>query len=150
MRSRQTLKDFQASKSGRPIGELLSRQETIGTMEALSREGRPAVLALDQALPRDIKLDDTEKKHVGRWIRDVLADRGWRPRKRKGFRSGRVFSSGAVYGPVAATAPELPAPVADQAARIRRAQAMVRRFSTNDYGVNDFLRDKRAEAARER
>jgi hypothetical protein len=150
MRSPRTLKEFQASKNGRPIAELLSRQETIGSMEALSREGRPAVMALDRALPLDLKLDDTEKKHVGRWIRDVLADRGWRPRKRKGFRSGRVFSSGAVYAPAAASPPERPAPAADQAARIRRAQAMVRRFSTNDYGLDDFLRDKRSEAARER
>jgi hypothetical protein len=38
-----------------------------------------------------------------------------------------------------------PALQAGRSARIRRAQALVRRFSTHDYGVEDFLRDKRAE-----
>jgi len=148
MRTQQSLQDFQSSKNGRPVGELLSRPETIQEMESLSREDRPAVLALDRALPEAINLDDTEKKHVGRWVRDVLADRGWRVRKRKGFRSGRIFSSGAVY--------ERPAPAAKQGGRdddirerIRRAQEIVRRSSRNCYSVDDFIRDKRREVAEE-
>ncbi len=149
MRTRQSLQDFQSSEKGRPVGELLSRPETIERMEALSREGKPAVLAVDRALPEGIGLDDTEKKHVGRWIRDVLADRGWRPRKRKGFRSGRLFSSGAVYDRPAAQAARQSGHHDDIGERIRRAQEIVAGFRTGNYSVDDFLRDKRAEAARE-
>lgn len=150
MRTQLTLKEFQASRNGQPVGELLARPETIATMESLSREGRPAVLALDRALPNGVALDDTEKKHVGRWIRDILADRGWRPRRRKPFRAGRIFSSGAVYERPTPP-PAAPAAAVDDEiqARVRRAQEIVAGFRKHDYGVDEFLRDKRAEAARE-
>lgn len=146
----QSLRDFQSSRKGQPIGDLLSRPETIQEMEWLSRDDRPAVLALDRALPGGIDLNDTEKKHVGRWIRDVLADRGWRVRKRKAFRSGRVFSSGAVYGRPSAR-DGVPAVGLDEGilAKLRRAQEIVRRSSRNGYGVDDFIRDKRREVAEE-
>jgi hypothetical protein len=149
MRAQLSLQDFQSSKKGRPIGDLLARPETIQEMELLSREDRPAVLALDRALPEAIDLDDTEKKHVGRWVRDVLADRGWRVRKRKGFRSGRIFSSGAVYERPTAPAARQSGRDDDISERIRRAQEIVAGFRTGNYSVDDFLRDKRAEAARE-
>ena len=149
MRTQQSLRDFQSSKKGQPIGELLSRPETIATMEALSREDRPAVLAVDRALPEGIALDDTEKKHVGRWIRDVLADRGWRPRRRKGFRSGRVFSSGAVYERPGSAASPPARQDEDMLARLKRAQEIVSGFRKGNYTVDEFIRDKRAEAKRE-
>jgi hypothetical protein len=149
MRAQLSLQDFQSSKKGQPVAELLARPETIREMESLSREDRPAVLALDRALPEAIRLDDTEKKHVGRWVRDVLANRGWRVRKRKGFRSGRIFSSGAVYERPAAPAAPQSGPDDDIRERIRGAQEIVASFSRGTYGVEDFLRDKRAEAARE-
>src|ERR1044072_8187168 len=93
-----SLDDFKSTPNGRRIGSLLERTTVIGAMERVSRQGRPAGLGVDGALGGGIRLDDVEKRHVGRWIRDLPADRGWRPRKRLHFRSGRVFSSGAVYG----------------------------------------------------
>ena len=111
------------------------------------------MLAIDRALGNDIALDDTEKRHVGRWVRDALHERGWRVAKRLHFRSGRVFSSGAVYHQAA---PKPSAPPAtgigcddSWESRVAKVQAMVRAFSTNDYSVDDFIRDKRKEAAGE-
>ena len=141
-----TLSDFKASASGRRVGALIAQPEVIGAMEQLSRQGRPAVLAIDRALDQAVALDDVEKRHVGRWIRDVLGDRGWRPRKRLHFRSGRIFSSGAVYDRPQPPRGEL---AADVAVRVTKVQDMVRAFRADDYHVDDFLRDKRAEAARD-
>jgi hypothetical protein len=149
MHPQQSLQEFQSSKKGQPVAELLARPETIQEMESLSRADQPAVLAVDRALPEGIRLDDTEKKHVGRWVRDVLADRGWRVRKRKGFRSGRIFSSGAVYERPVAPAPLASGPDDDVRERIRQAQEIVAGFRTGMSSVDDFLRDKRVEAARE-
>jgi hypothetical protein len=141
-----TLSDFKASANGRRIGALIEQPATIGAMEQLSRQGRPAVLAIDRALAGEVALDDVEKRHVGRWVRDVLGDRGWRPRKRLHFRSGRIFSSGAVYDRPQAPRGEVAGEVA---MRVAKVQEMVRAFRAEDYGVDDFLRDKRAEAARD-
>lgn len=141
-----SLSDFKRSANGRRVGALIEEPTTLAAMEQLSRHGRPAVLAIDGALAPDVEFDDIEKRHVGRWIREVLGDRGWRPRKRLPFRSGRVFSSGAVYGrPLPAPAETAP----DVERRLAKVQAMVRAFRHADYGVDQFLRDKRAEAARE-
>jgi len=141
-----SLSDFKVSANGQRVAALIAQPATIGAMERLSRQGRPAVLAIDRALAREVELDDVEKRHVGRWIRDVLGDRGWRPRKRLHFRSGRLFSSGAVYDrpspPQGDLAPDL-------AARVAMVQESVRAFRGPDYSVDEFLRDKRAEAARE-
>ena len=141
-----TLSDFKASAKGRRVGALIAQPATIGAMEQLSRQGRPAVLAIDRALAREVALDDVEKRHVGRWIRDVLGDRGWRPRKRLHFRSGRIFSSGAVYDRPSPPRGEAGSEVAT---RVAKVQEMVRAFRAGDYRVDDFLRDKRAEAARD-
>lgn len=144
-----TLDNFKSTPNGRRIGTLLGRPVTISAMERLSQQGQPAVLAVDEALEDGIRLDDVEKRHVGRWIRDVLADRGWRPRKRLHFRSGRIFSSGAVYCRPPEPTPALAQADPDIAERVARVQEMVRAFRRDDYDVDDFLRDKRAEAARE-
>ena len=137
MAAQLTLDEFKVSKDGRNIAKILENPAILGSMEELSRNGKPAVLAVDLALPADTALDDTQKRHIGRWIRNILAERGWRPRKRLHFRSGRVFSSGAVYG--RHTSPDtnmvmetVPTPFLPAMERVKRAQAMVRAFSSND------------------
>ncbi len=151
-----TLDDFKVTTVGRRIGAILDLPDTLSSMEDLSRRGRPAVLAIDRALADQERLDDTEKRHVGRWIREKLSDRGWKVAKRLHFRSGRIFSSGAVYErphapppPPADAWPDLPPPSREVSERLRAVQEMVRRFSKNDYSVDDFIAEKRAEAARE-
>ncbi len=140
---------FKQSHPAQSVAPLLADVAVIARMEELSRAGKPAVAALDAELAGKLTLTNTERQYVGRWVRDVLVPRGWKPLRQRRISGGRVFSSGAVYG-------RLYAPLVsgdDQAlsldAKIARAQELVRRFSTNDYSVDDFIRDKRLEVARE-
>ena len=146
-----TLHDFKTSKTGEVVGEVLARSDVLRAMEALSRDGQPAVRALDAALPAEVRLDRNEKQHAGRMIRDRLSELGWRVATRRPFQGGRVFSSGAVYRQAAPTmlTPATPEGEESWESRIARVQAMVRAFSTNTYSVDDYIRDKRAEAARD-
>lgn len=149
-----SLESFKSSSVGAAIAPVVASPEVIARMERLSREGRPAVGALDEALAGRVELDDTEKQHVGRWIRDVLGERGWRPLKQKRLSGGRLFSSGSVYGrigPAAAAADAADAGPATggPAERLEAARALVRRARRRDYGVREFIADKRREAAAE-
>ena len=152
MATQLSLNDFKATPNGRTIAEILGRADTVRAMEELSRSGRPAVLAIDRALAEDALLDEIEKRHVGRWVRDVLADRGWRPRRRAHFRSGRFFGSGAVY-----ERPEQPPLIIDSPPpspeireRIRRVQEMMRPYIIPGVSiVDELIAERRAEAARE-
>lgn len=153
-----SLESFKSSSVGAAIAPVVASPEVIARMERLSREGRPAVGALDEALAGRVELDDTEKQHVGRWIRDVLGERGWRPLKQKRLSGGRLFSSGSVYGRIgpAAAGADAAADAADAgpatggpAERLEAARALVRRARRRDYGVREFIADKRREAAAE-
>ena len=140
---------FRQSRPAQSVALLLADAAVVARMEELSRVGKPAVAALDAALAGKLTLTNTERQYVGRWVRDVLAPRGWKPLRQRRISGGRVFSSGAVYGRLCAP-PELEDDQAlSLADKIARAQELVRRFSTNDYSVDDFIRDKRLEAARE-
>jgi hypothetical protein len=146
-----TLEDFKRSAAGRMIEPILADPHTIRRMESLSLAGRSAVRAVDEQLPPDLALGRAERCHLGRWVRDLLQDLGWqKTRRRDDARGWKVLTSGTVYArrPRRAAAGTAP-PADDFRARIARAQALVRACSSNDYGVEDFIADKRAEAARE-
>lgn len=153
MTKQVTLADFKRTANGVAVGAVLARRETIAAMEDLSYQGRPAVLAVERALDGEVVLDELERRHVGRWVRDVLADRGWRPRKRGHFRAGRLFSSGAVYEQSGAPAwfLALPPPSPEVIERVRRVQEMARPFhGENGFSVVDeLIAERHAEAARE-
>ena len=92
--------DFKASRLGRELAPILADPATIARMETLSRAGRPAVEAIGADVARIAPdVDDTTKQHVGRFVRDVMATRGWRPRRKARVAKGSPFSWGAVYGP---------------------------------------------------
>jgi hypothetical protein len=92
--------DFKASRLGRELGPILADPATIARMETLSRAGRPAVEAIGGDVARLAPdVDDTTKQHVGRFVRDVMAKRGWRPRRKARVARGSPFSWGSVYGP---------------------------------------------------
>lgn len=146
--------DFLASPEGRLIAPLLEDEAMIREMIALSQRGRPAVEALDIRLAGRIALDNTQRQHVGRRIRDILEDRGWRTTIQRRLSNGRVFTSGTVYqrraAPVAAANDSAAAAPGDGfAERLARARSIVRDGGRNDYGVDDFLADKHSDAARE-
>lgn len=150
--------DFLHSAAARRIAPLIDDPAMLTRMEELSRAGVPAIGALDQALAGSIALSNTEKQHVGRWVKEVLAARGWRPKIQRRLAPGQVFTSGMVYSrhstepnrPTLTAQPdELPTELLSVRERVKAAQAMVRQLGGNTYGVEDFLHDKYAEAAHE-
>lgn len=97
-----TLKEFMDSANGRKLANLFSDPTVVSRMEAITRLGRPAVKAIDEDVASAVgMLDNVEKQHVGRWVRDTLGRRGLKPIRQLDWRGGKVFSSGAVYGPIA-------------------------------------------------
>jgi hypothetical protein len=153
-----SLESFKGSKRGAQLAPMLADAAIVAEMERLSRDGRPAVLALDRRADELPSLSGTEKQHVGRWVRDVLAERGWRPKRRSRIGGSRMFTSGAVYGRAAPeTVPPLPAGAAGTPASVRdattervaRLRALVAQLETPPPSVDAFIDWKRAEAERE-
>lgn len=144
--------DFMLSKKGALIAPLLSSSATIARMEELSSQDVPAVAALDEALAGKLELSSTERQYVGRWVRDELAKRNWRVGRQKRLSGGKLFTSGTVYqrrGGGSDDIAPLPIDLLPTRERVARAQAMVRQLGGTAYSVEDFLRDKYADAARE-
>ena len=141
---------FKQSRPAQEVGPLLADAAVIARMEELSRAGKPAVTALDKELAGKLTLTQTERQYVGRWIKDVLTPRGWKPLRHRRISGGRVFSSGAVYARAASGEyAEVPAELLPVAERFARARDLLRSFGTDEYGLGDYLRDKWAEADRE-
>lgn len=92
--------EFKASKTGEAVGVILSDHDWQIEMVCLAKHGLPPAQAVGAEIEKQIgALDDTEKQHVGRWIRDVLATKGFKPVS-KGARvaPGNLFSRAALYG----------------------------------------------------
>ena len=99
-----TLNEFKKSANGGKLAPLLADKTLIARMEAMTRLGRPAVKAIDAEVASAVgALDNVEKQHVGRWVRDILGTRGLKPARQLDWRGGKVFTSGTVYEPIAQT-----------------------------------------------
>lgn len=97
-----TFKEFMASANGRKLAPLFADPGVVTRMEAMSRAGQPALKAIDCDIALAVgTLDNVEKQHVGRWVRDILGRRGLRTVRQIDWRGGKVFSSGTVYAPIA-------------------------------------------------
>jgi hypothetical protein len=97
-----TLNEFKNSANGTKIAPLLADSKLVARMEAITLLGRPAVKAIDAEVALAVgTLDNVEKQHVGRWIRDILGSRGFRVARQLDWRGGKVFASGSVYEPIA-------------------------------------------------
>lgn len=143
-----TLDEFRNSKNGRLVEHCLESASALDEMVRLARAGRSPIMALDAALPPGTSLGDNEKQHVGRMVRDRMNERGWKVAGQRSFPGGRVFSSGSIYK--ASERPECWSDDADDfRQRLVEAQEIVRKSSKNNYSVDDFIHDKRTEAARE-
>ena len=82
-----SLDQFKASPLGALIGPILNSEEAIRRMETKSASDRPAVEAIGKDIEARVgSLDDEQKKLVGRWVKEVLAPRGWRPDRKGGWR----------------------------------------------------------------
>nr|WP_295661455.1 hypothetical protein [Polymorphobacter sp.] len=106
--------------------------------------------AIDRAIIDEVgRLDDTERQHAGRVVRDVLAPLGWHPTSRKRLRASHVFASGAVYEPRAAGTLRDNNVSSDAAVRFAKVRAAIAASGADLGTVDDFLADRRHEASRE-
>ena len=128
-------------------------------MEALSAQGRPALMAVADEIARVTpSLTNTEKQHVGRWLHRLLGPRGWRPAEKKRMPKGSLFSIAAVYRRVPSfpeegephpSQPGLEQPTSPSS-RLALARAAIRRLPVKPQSVSDFISEKRSTAKRER
>lgn len=145
---------FKTSDLGEALAPILTDPHTIDEMEALSRNGRPAVEAIGArvaSLQPDI--DDTGKQHVGRLVRDALAARGLKPVRSARVRPGNLFAWGAVYGPIvtqppaapSSAGPRTPATIEDFDAWIGEVRMLIATAARPLASVDEFLAERRAE-----
>lgn len=94
-----TFDEFKASPKGKLVCDLLDEHDWQIEMICLSKHGLPAAQAVGAEISVRVgELDDTEKQHVGRCIRDVMAEQGWKVAT-KGARvaAGNYFTRAAIY-----------------------------------------------------
>ena len=120
-----SLDQFKTSPLGSLIGPLLNSEQVILRMETKSASDRPAVEAIGKDIEARVgSLDDEQKKLVGRWVKEVLARRGWRPDRKGRVAAGNFFSRGTIYHRA------LPPTVSEGGrARLAAGQALVRQLS---------------------
>lgn len=92
---------FKMSPLGKRIEPIVTDGENVRDMVALCRNDLPAVRAIGkQLLQVGIKpKDDEAKKHIGRWVREVMGGIGWLPVRKGKIPRGNLFSTGAIYRP---------------------------------------------------
>lgn len=96
--------DFKATKKGEAVGAILFDHDWQVELVCLAKHGLPPAQAVGAEISKRVgALNDTEKQHVGRWIRDILATKGFKPIS-KGARvaAGNLFSRAALYGRIEA------------------------------------------------
>jgi hypothetical protein len=119
-----SLDQFKTSPLGALIGPILNSEQMILSMETKSASDRPAVEAIGKDIEARVgSLDDEQKKLVGRWVKEVLAPRGWRPDRKGRVAAGNFFSRGTIYRRA------LPPAVSEGGrTRLAAAQALVRKL----------------------
>lgn len=146
---------FKQSELAHTLAPILSDPAIVEKMVALSRGGRPAVEAIG-AKVAEVKpeLDDTEKQHVGRLVRDVLAARGLKPVRSARVRPGNLFAWGAVYGAIAGSPPDPDSPAAQQKLPTRlsidewltQVRAMIATLPNGLMSSEDFIAQRRRDS----
>lgn len=140
-----SLEHFKHSPAGRKIAALLASDETIRKMENKSREDRPAVEAIGKDVQARVgTLDNDSKKLVGRWVKEVLAARGWRPARKGRVAAGHLFVRGTIYRRAGASSP---AP--DGHARLAAARALLAQTPGRLMSSDEFIAERRREFRRD-
>jgi hypothetical protein len=95
-----TFEEFKLSPKGVIVGGILSEHDWQVEMVCLSKHGLPAAQAVGAEIAAQAGyLDETEKQHVGRCIRDVMHEKGWKVTSKGGrVAPGHLFSRAAIYG----------------------------------------------------
>jgi hypothetical protein len=94
-----TFDAFKASAKGQRVSSLLAEHDWQVEMICLSKHGLPAAQAVGAEIGAQVSsLDDTEKQHTGRMIRDFMAGKGWKVKLRGARVSpGNFFTRAAIY-----------------------------------------------------
>ena len=98
------LDTFKQSQLGLKVGELLNDPQTVSDMIAVSKhtERTPAVQVLGKAIMNfGLPITNADKIAIGRWVREVMEDRGWTTDANSKARvsAGNLFTTGAFYYP---------------------------------------------------
>ena len=135
-----SLQQFKLSRSGAKIGSLLTSSAAIQEMETKSRANRPAVEAVGKAIADRVgSLSDDEKKLIGRWVKEILVPRGWKPDRKGRVATGHFFARGTIYRP---SAP--PSQSSNGAARLAAAQAIVTQMPHDAMTSDELIAERRA------
>jgi hypothetical protein len=136
-----SLETFKQSVKGAKLAPLFSSDEMIAGMIRKSEAGRPAVEAIGREVAARVgRLDDEEKKLIGRWAKEVLVPKGWVPDRKGRVATGHFFSRGTIYRrarPVHAKG--------DGRERLAAAQAIVAKFSKPPMSSDELISDRRRE-----
>ena len=135
-----SLISFKSSTKGSKLAPILTSEDAVKRMIAKSQAGRPAVEAIGADVQASaVPLDDDEKKMVGRWVKEVLAPRGWRPDRKGRVARGQFFARGTIYRQVSDRTAQ-----AEARTRMESVRDLVRALPHPLGTVDDFLRDRRA------
>jgi hypothetical protein len=135
-----SLQRFKLSQSGAKIGLLLTSPSAIQDMETKSRANRPAIEAIGKDIAERVgSLSDDEKKLVGRWVKEILAPRGWKPDRKARVAAGHFFARGTIYRP---SAP--PLRPSNGTARLAAAQAIVAQMPHDAMTSDELIAERRA------
>lgn len=134
-----SLETFKRSAKGAKLASLFSSEDIISRMIRKSEAGRPAVEAIGKDVEARVgRLDDEEKKLVGRWTREVLAPKGWTPDRKGRVAAGNFFSRGTIYRRLRPAHAK-----GDGGERLAAAQALVARLSRPPMSSDELLAERR-------
>jgi hypothetical protein len=133
-----TLDEFKISRTGTAIRAIITAPHSIERMIEVSHRARPAVEAVGAEIGDAVaELDDTERKLVGRWVKELLAPRGWVPDRKGRVAAGRLFNRGTIYRPEGRTTPDGRA-----AARLKAVRELVATLPFKPMSVDEFIADR--------
>ena len=140
-----SLEEFKHSESGRRIAGLLGSEDMIRRMEAKSRADRPAIEAVGQEIAAQVgTLDDQDRKMVGRWIKEILARRGWQPDRKGRVAAGNFFARGTIYRRAGRSAPR-----SAGAARLAEARALLGRMPGRPLSSDELVAERHGSFGRD-
>jgi len=134
-----SLESFKRSAKGAKLASLFSSETALRSMIRKSEAGRPAVEGIGKDVEARVgSLDDTEKKLVGRWAKEVLVPKGWTPERKGRVAAGNFFSRGTIYRRALPMHSK-----GDGKARLAAAQAIVAKFSKPPMSSDELIEERR-------
>lgn len=137
------MESFQASSRGVAIAAIFADRSHIDRMVQHSLADRPAVEAVGREIAARVgDLNYTERKHVGRWVKEILAARGLVPDRKGRVAPGHLFSKGMIYRPLAFSG--VPR---NSEARLAKARLLVARLASKPQSADGLMAERRAAAS---